>query len=146
MPRLRRRARIRKPDLSDLSKDQRYHLEHGMSWFGGFEDNLEAFTEAWEIHGEAILAEFIAKHPGRRPFAWWLLEHKKERPLLDGYTREEFREYRFGGHRFGFLHTNGWIPPVQEDEIAYLDRLNLLTPQEREILGLTAPSFHLDAP
>jgi hypothetical protein len=132
MPRIQRRARVRKPDLSELSKDHRRHLETGLPFFEGFAD-LDTFAAAWEIHRDEIMAEFIAKNPGHRPFAFWLLDHKKERPItqpsLVGPGGVPYLRGQKG--KFGFLHT--WIyggpewAEFQEPELAYLDRMHLLT-------------------
>jgi hypothetical protein len=35
---------------------------------GVFDDELRAL---WEAHRQAILREWIAKHPGTRPTCWW---------------------------------------------------------------------------
>lgn len=139
----RKRLPRRRSNLDELDFDARYHLENGMPFLpeSGFPNDLVAFTEAWRRHGEALLEEFLDKHPRRRPFAWWFLEHGQERPIVgtfmtpDGIERlrEENRPYAFG-----FLHTailgdckpdRSWTP-LQEPEAEYLERLDLLTDDE----------------
>jgi hypothetical protein len=142
MPRFGRRAPRRRQQVSDLTQDQRYHLETGMFYQGGFGADLERFTAAWEEHGEQILAEFIDRHPGRRPFAWWLLEHKQERPMIDrsvpAHRVEALRRADGRGNPFGFLHTRCYggpaFGPLQEPEEDYLRRKGLLTSEERAAL------------
>src|SRR5262249_49503727 len=95
MPRPRRRARVRRPDLLTLTKCQRWHLELGTCFFGdcGLDEDEEAFAESWDIHRETIMAECIAGDPRRRPYAWWLLDHDQERPTRE---REEVYLERLG--------------------------------------------------
>lgn len=140
----RRRLQARRPDVAELTKWQRRHLESGHPLFrdAGFRD-LETFTAAWELHREEILRDFIAKYPGHRPFAWWVLDHRQERPIVNpgplaaACIAEERRR------TFGFLHTSILIPapgptfiPFQEPETAYLARKNVLTKAERAALNL----------
>jgi hypothetical protein len=137
MPRVRRRVLEQRPDLSDLTRDQRYHLETGLVFFEGLPD-LETFREAWKLYRDEILPAFVREHPGQRPFAWWLLEHRKERPIVDArpdakeWEKHE-REDRWNRRRFGYLHTD-FIPALQEDETEYLARKRLLTAEERKLL------------
>jgi hypothetical protein len=113
--------------------DLRHHLESGRPFFNGFKTE-ELFRKGWELTRETLLPEFIKKHPGERPFGWWLCDHKKERPVIsqtthDGQivTREWLLDHWHDRHdkKFGFLHTNIW-PPFQEYETDYLERLGIL--------------------
>src|SRR5262245_17338425 len=136
MPRPRRRGRVRRLDLLVLTKGQRYHLETGCVCVpgAGFGSDRESFEDAWEIHRDTILEEFIAEHPGRRPFAWWLLDHAQERPVVGTWaTEREVEALRHDPRRFckfGFLDTSilgpdedGELVPLQEPEEDYLARL-----------------------
>lgn len=146
MPPLKRRGPGRRADVAELSIDQRYHLETGMWFFGGFGTDLATFTEAWELHGETITADWIRDHPGTRPFAWWLLEHKQERPMIRTMPAEHLAAHRAEDDRrgcmFGFLHTSmlmmdpvkGW-GYLQEPEPDYLRRHGLLTIDEQRALA-----------
>jgi hypothetical protein len=109
----------------------------GWVFFEGLPD-LKAFREAWKRYRHEILPAFIREHPGRRPFAWWLLEHRKERPIVDNRPDAKDREKRERQERrnrrcFGYLHTH-FIPALQEDETEYLARKRLLTAEERKLL------------
>jgi hypothetical protein len=131
------RRRERRLDLVELDKDCRFELEHGRPLIVGFGGNLEAFKAAWELHGPEILEEFIRDHPGKRPFACWLLVHKKERPVVDNSwptTGEGKAVMRQEHTHYGFFHTD-YHPPIQEAEANYLARHGLLTDEERRILG-----------
>lgn len=133
----RRRPQSRRGDVAELDFCHEYHLLHGYWMIEGFETR-EEFEAAWDYHGERLLAEWVEEHPGSRPFAWWLIDHGKERPVIDGRpTAQQFaaacREDIGGRVTFGFLHMHT-EPPLQEDETDYLDRLQLLTDTERAAL------------
>lgn len=130
MPVKRRIAKRRREELDDC---QRAHLLTG--WFAvGLSGYLtryrtrEEFAAAWEQYREELLPEFIAKHPGHRPFAWWLLDHGKERPMnADGiaWTAKHGDYLRYScrfTETFGFLHKDQW----QVDETDYLREQGLL--------------------
>jgi hypothetical protein len=132
----RRRQPDRRPDLTDLSIDLQRELETGRPYFGGFAGNLANFTEAWRIHGAAITVEFVGKHPGRRPFAFWFLGHGKERPIIHPAGIKENELAALRARTWGFLHTNllqGPLDvwgPLQEPEPEYLKRQGLLAKGE----------------
>jgi hypothetical protein len=132
----RRRRPERRPDLVELSIDQKHHLLDGWYFFDPL--TREDFELAWEMHGEALLAEYVKQHAGRRPFAWWLIDHGEERPIVNPkWTREAALKFQTGHEaKFGFLHTHTW-PAIQEDETAYLHRFGLLEAEERAVLALT---------
>lgn len=141
MATIRRREHRRREDLMELTADQERHLTHGSFYFGGCQDRA-TFVDAWEIHGERLLAEWIAVNPGSRPFGWWLCDHGKERPVINGHDMEpNRRRHASENGTFGFLHTSIWLGlqvvageevPVlfQESEADYLRRMKLLTPAE----------------
>src|SRR5262249_43497698 len=127
-------------DLAELSPFQRRHLEQGHPLVPGEGyGRREDFEAAWRLHGEGLLEEWIEAHPGTRPFAWWLLDHGKERPVVAPWaTTEEVRRPRAEPGRFHFLHTevysgrrpDGRLQPLQEPEDEYLERLGLLGEDE----------------
>ena len=135
MPTKRRRVRRqRRLDITELSIDCRYELETGVPFFDGFDGDFDAFKAAWQMHGETILKEFVQEHPGRRPFAWWVLVHKRERPII---RRPPEGEERLRGHhtRYGYFSTHVLLlapdwGPLQEPEEEYLARLKLLSKEE----------------
>jgi hypothetical protein len=154
MPRLRRRAKSRKSDFAELSIDQEMALLTGLNYFNDSpfpriasrvrnwqpeNENVEAFAAAWEIHRDRLLNEFIAKHPGRRPFAWWALDHKKERPILGELPADQLALIRRQHTHYGYFHTEilGKFPEwsyLQEPQEEYLARKRLLREAEIEAL------------
>jgi hypothetical protein len=103
----------------------------------------DALVEAWEIFGDRALAEFAENHPGQRPIAWWILEHGKERPLIARPPAEQLENFRRTHTRFGYFHTDvlGKWPDLagvvrwtylQEPQIDYLSRLELISAQEQQ--------------
>ncbi len=172
MPRPRRQARDRRPDLAALTRELFYHLTVGWCHFrdAGCR-GLEELVEAWAVHGPAILPRWIRHHPGTRPFGWWAavgVPRHGERRLLSaaevkawcaghdwpwddcyGDNADAVAEVRQGrlhpGH-FGILHTEQW-PPMQESEVDYLDRHGLLGRAEvRALDEAAAAGPDLDAP
>lgn len=109
--------------------------------------DLVAAKEAWLALRDELLPEFIADHPGQRPWAWWAFSSPERRRRLDGVhpfdIEGEFnfacpdrvngpwppgcpKELWFGlpsPHRFGTFGE-------YETEWQYLTRLGLLTPRE----------------
>lgn len=138
MPRLRRKGpQRRRGTYETLSGNQEYQLGTGRALIPTdhftTEDDMRV---AWELHRDRLLPEFIHKHPGRRPFAWWLFDHGEERPIVvdwpewtDGAVVERMRR-----ETFGFLHTEilgRGGETFQEQERAYLSRVGLLTAEEK---------------
>jgi hypothetical protein len=104
----------------------------------------DTFREAWDIHREALTAEWVQKVRKNwtcmlRPFAWWFCDHGQERPVINPHFSQReidgLRNDKRQFDRFGFLHTHIYggpdMGPLQEQEGDYLDRLGLLTDEER---------------
>jgi hypothetical protein len=133
MPRVRRKQRFR---FDAIDINLRRDIEHGMPFIGdaGFPAKQD-MAGAWEIVRDEVLRQFIQEHPGRRPFAWWLFDHRIERPVVADWADDEFVERRRQESRFGFLNTRIQSGPgmteLQEPEHLYLARHNLLTEDER---------------
>jgi hypothetical protein len=89
------------------------------------EDQLR---EVWEEMGDSLLADFIAEKPGCRPWAWWVFDATEPRRRTGDAPDPIGDELWFGKPRL----TRG-VPPkdAYESERAYLDRLGLLTDEER---------------
>ena len=107
-------------------------------------DDSEIWREAWELHGEDLLVDFIAKYPGCRPWPWWVFTHGQERPIVNHAPPEVEAQFRAENTIFGYLHSSilhghgrsGELVPLQEPEAEYLERLGLLT--DSEIAALEA--------
>jgi len=90
---------------------------------------------AWQVVGAALTADWVAEHPGSRPFAWWLFqapELRRERPGRVAALCKQFGWQSvpadFRGPRYGM--ANPRFPELYETETEYLARLNLLLPGE----------------
>jgi hypothetical protein len=138
----------------ELTGGQRFALTIGNPRMGGpqFSDWSAAdpapWKAAWKYHGVEILAEYIAAHPGRRPWPWWVWDHGQERPIVNPMGAEQELQAReqytiFGVLVCGIEHGHGAAPgemhPWLEPEEEYLERMGLLTDGERKILSATIP-------
>lgn len=88
-------------------------------------------AEVWKLYGAEILANYIKKHPGKRPWYWWQ-EHIK--------NTNQFREVRPEGVISGGYHVGFGLPKLKqakgieiariESEPAYLKRHGLASSSE----------------
>lgn len=85
MPRVRKRGKRR----TAYTEQQRAILRNGRDYFGDLPDP----AAAWDALRDEILPAFIAEHPGRRPWAWWLFDMppKSRRERIDGETHPHDR-------------------------------------------------------
>lgn len=102
----------------------------------------------WEAHSAAILADWIAAHPGTRPSCWWRYEAPRAgssiepRRLLrgEGKPLHEVRNvapsYTYGIPVWCGDPAN---PPLFETQHAYLKRHGLLIPGERQLRSEPQP-------
>src|SRR5438128_2222284 len=140
MPILRRRAMQRREDPDELTENQRTELLNGVGYLAvgdpGFAGDVDRFIAAWREHGPALLAEFIAKCPGGRPFAWWVIDHFGESPDLEthkgDFARRKWMTYVFPV----FQEWRRWNDPN-----AYLLERGLLTEAERVALAARKVKF-----
>jgi hypothetical protein len=119
--------------------------------------------ELVERYGDQFLAEYIAKHPGKRPAWWWVFNTLDNgEPLLRqriggvGESSGEWVSYGMPGHWVTpkdktedrtwpgkCLHPGTAVdlvnPPIFESQATFLDRHGLLLPGERK--RLTAADF-----
>jgi hypothetical protein len=95
--------------------------------------------KAWGELREQILGEWIAKHPGTRPRAFWVYD--APRSASDPDEPEQRRQVGGAGRPAcagsGFGLPLGWEdfdasnPPVFESEASYLERHGLLSAEEK---------------
>lgn len=137
MPRLNRRQSSRRiGDVSDLPPARRYHLLTGRTNAVGYlgvpaYQTRDEFEDAWSDFGDQLTEEWIAKHPGTRPFAWWLCGDHQREVIADDPTMIAATLNEKFCHTFGFLHSEaGNLYPVQEPQADYLARHGLLLPGE----------------
>lgn len=145
MPRKKRRQR---KQSSDYTAGERHHLATGNCWWpivpGFGDDRRKPFrhddaNKAWGMLKAEILAEWIAEHPGYRPWAWWHLEPRELRQRTDGgihpCERDPSRKQRCGlPADVGGAADDEWTAEY-ESVPAYLVRLGLLTGFERDYLA-----------
>jgi hypothetical protein len=173
MPTVRvRRRRDRQPEISPT---QWALLTDQPPPEGNLHDSFEAWCFRWEHdgpppwgqktgrqlwveHGKAIVAEWIADHPGTRPSCWWKYEapgprvrcggigtpsHERlanvERLHLgvpmDWITRGISETYVRLGSDLGVPPLDPRNPPLYEAQATFLDRYGMLLPGERRRLS-----------
>jgi hypothetical protein len=104
--------------------------------------------QIWAAHGERVLAHYVLRHPGCRPWLWWKIGECEPRTRLGGigdpldtcsavYEKPYDHGVPWSWRREGDPFTHGTPisdidPPRFESEAAYLLRLGLLEPGERE--------------
>lgn len=142
MPRRRREPIGRRPDLAQLNDARRAELCDGHTYAldrsQGFLGNQEAFRRLWLNCREWLLPEYIELNPGTRPFAWWVIDHGKERPVVSTdpeapYWLEVSRSKNLFKFAHGQFYRGRDFSPLLEEEPACLRRLGLLTPAEKEL-------------
>ncbi|MDB5344303.1 MAG: hypothetical protein JWP89_2680 [Schlesneria sp.] len=143
MPAVPKRQRRQQPTdrLADLSEDLLADLRTGSPIFERYE-TIDDMRDAWEEFGDEILAAWIVLQPGTRPFAWWLFDHGKERPII-GDLPDFALVCQRRDARFGFLDTSIWLCPgyLQEPECPYLERMGILSEEELKRIQIeTYPS------
>ena len=96
-------------------------------------------TEFWELHREALLAEFAEEHPGRRPGFWWRIESPEPRVRVGGTGTPAHEVWDFEPS-FNRGIPDRWATfdaqdaPVYESQASFLKRLGLLLPGELDRL------------
>jgi hypothetical protein len=118
--------------LAGLHRELRRDLECGYGFFQEYETK-EEMAAAWDAVGKELLREWIAENPATRPYAWWLFDHGKERPVIND-SGEEYLARERREARFGFLHTSIWGRGgyFQQEPLDYLIEHDLLEPGELE--------------
>jgi len=159
MPRPPRRSKSRRAGYDDE------HVKHlltgcylcpgcGFSTGCGREVDIDAMREAWEVLRDTLLPQWIAEHPGTRPYSWWKFDSQEPRQRLDdgphpfdnpdrqcrvemmAMNNPTFRDTAyelFYGKPRALIFEDDFVARF-EGELAYLDRLNLLTAEERKEL------------
>jgi len=112
--------------------------------------NFSAVRELWAEHGAALLARWIAEHPGERPWAWWIATAPSPRQCLTDpghHVREPAAwpglAYMWRLHRgIPLLDQVGHFTVAFESQAAYLDRHGFLGADER--LALDEADFDVE--
>jgi hypothetical protein len=88
-------------------------------------------ADAWAMLRDEMLPEHIAENPGTRPWAWWAFESKEPRRRVNDGPEAIGPATWFGTpSRFTAMPPAGMF----ESERDYLQRLGLLTDDERKAL------------
>jgi hypothetical protein len=117
-----------------------------------FFESAETLRELWRDHGEEVVEEHVAEHPGTRPDKWWRYDAPEPRHRLGGtgtpcherlahvlrlsrgvpvdwITPDAIEPYeRMGSPDLKVPPIDPGDPPLFESEATYLDRLNLFLP------------------
>jgi len=107
-------------------------------------DHVEEIISAWQGVQDELLPQWIAEQPGTRPWAWWLTTAPERRRCVageehpdNGYSKPHPAEVPYWRLFFGKPSctrvVNGRLPEY-ETEADYLNRLGLLTDEERAAL------------
>jgi hypothetical protein len=101
--------------------------------------DIQKLQAAWVLHGPTLLRQFIRRHPGCRPFGWWIFCHKQERPIVNSTSDDESLLRSVRDSHFGFAHGStaivqgGELVPWQQPQWQYLAEHKLLTKSERQM-------------
>jgi hypothetical protein len=132
MPTNRRRRRPgRRLDVETLTPEMLRALASGGSFFR--DETTEDVRAAWEQHAEWLLEAWIERHPGSRPFGWYLCvgvpEFGERRALENAMWPPCLDKGRHG------IANKFTIPPSQEPEVEYLRRHSQLGDDEEAALA-----------
>lgn len=114
---------------------ERWPIEHEVEYGSQMvvdvcQGDVEVFRSAWEWYQErGLLTEFIRKHPGRRPFAWWLFDMPRDNPrrqLVDVSPM-----FEANARLWGIIHHIEGHPPIFEPQGEYLLRIGAMDAAER---------------
>ncbi|NQU23106.1 MAG: hypothetical protein HQ567_17650 [Candidatus Nealsonbacteria bacterium] len=157
MPRVKRKSKRRR--LTGYTEAHVKHLLTGHDFFGeGFRGDRAAMRQAWEALGSDLLGDWINEHPGTRPYAFWVFDAPERRRRIDGKahpfdnperqahveriaeTPEARPDYRETMYQLSYGTPNSLcmrddFEAEYETELDYLDRLGLLTENERTAFG-----------
>jgi hypothetical protein len=131
-----RRPPRRRSGPGGLSPEHVEHLLFGGCLFAEFVLDEREAVALWLEHGPDLLQPFVLRHPGCRPWAWWLLavkEHGPRKQLRDG-PRALNPPVWFG---VPSMWTAPPPPDMFESQATFLQRLNLLESQERLLMTAT---------
>lgn len=146
-----------------LANYTRHHLREllrGSCFFPdvGFRGNVEAMHRAWRAVRGEVLRQWTQAHPGTRPHAWWRFDAVERRQRIDGKPHpfdnperqalvDKIAAQPGTSPTYGAaMYALSWGKPcslclrddfaaVYETERQYLERLDLLTADERAALA-----------
>jgi len=155
--------RPKAPETARRSEYNEFHIRELLTGFSGLGEQFKVDVEkrqAWQQLKGELLPAWITRHPGSRPAAWWLFDAPERRQRIDGkphpfdnperiaavkawrakysdVANREAEKMFFGLPTCGIVEDDSLA--IYETELAYLDRLNLLTDAERK--AIAAPDY-----
>ena len=126
MPTIKKK-RPRRKFFQRLTDDKKHKLLYGFL-LTGMEDfeNEEEELQAWELHKDKLLKEYIADNPGSRPDAWYKYDIGK--PIEKCLRKIGEASYYNPDRKLIFY-------PIFEEEYEFLARSNFLLPNEKPPRG-----------
>ena len=118
------------------------------TWDDAARGGLPSLREVWTAFSAELTEDFAIDYPGQRPWAWWKYSAPELRRQLSGGGRPAHEVPEKSGLsrpivRQGipilWVETGREGDPIFESSAAYLQRLNLLFPDEEQ--NLTAEAF-----
>jgi hypothetical protein len=146
MPRFSRKSKRRTGDDKGIVE----HLETGHCFDSMLNPDFYSDHElraAWDKMRDVILSDFVRRHPGTRPWAWWKFDAPGRRERIDGgvhphdhkertlsVARTDNPDFWKVAYRLWFGLPSCFIPPYDnglkmemfEPEWSFLQRHNLL--------------------
>jgi len=138
-------------DSQLFSPSDRYQLDSLKAGLSTFFSDVKP-RDLWNQYRNVFLPEYIRKHPGKRPYAWWQWDAPRQPDGGSGAYWEgilpEPRKHAGGGpfefqkgfvprYEYGVpVHVtySEYDPPFFESQAAYLMRHGLLSETERRAL------------
>jgi hypothetical protein len=98
-----------------------------------------AHQHAWRVIEEEAVEAWVEQYPGSRPSSWWHWSAPEVRGVVGAFRLLENPRERCWSTGIPFLEPHDWSdPPFVESQPAYLERLNLWRPGERERVSAEA--------
>ena len=123
MPRISRRTPLVRQSWTDRQRDAA--IDH--DFFHAFADK-EEHRRCYEDLADELLPLWIEEHPFTRPWMWWQHTAPEPRRII-GYVEKMPKHLQYIDP-----HRKDWKEPVEEEQLDYLVRLDLLTDFERRLL------------
>lgn len=147
------RTRITRSRVTEAPTETVYFLIHGElapdATDRFLNNRIDEHKVLWKNARDTVLEKFVAEHPCRRPWAWWRFDSPEPRRRIGGTGKSTHESMNFApGFSFGLptswtklidvelklAKKNDLIdpddPPTFESQASYLQRHNLLAPEE----------------
>lgn len=136
--------KVQRTRLSDMDPEVRDYLESGrvpstVNESRAYMMEHDVAEAAWRDRGSELMAAWIRRAPGSRPWAWWKWGLPTRTPATpparrnklsgSGSPAEDWGEDAFG-LPVAWRGFDAEDPPRYESEVAYLRRLELMAPSE----------------